>query len=67
MTRKMSDAQLEYERRRAAKANMTLEAWLKQKDKAAETAAPKAEPKKKAQSKKPGLWQRLIDRAHKPL
>ena len=67
MTRKMSDAQLDYERRRAAKANMTLDAWLKQKAKAEQAAAPRPAPNKKADPKKPGLWQRLLDRAHKPL
>ncbi len=65
MTRKMTDAQLDYERKRAAKADMSLDDWLKskaaQEAKAAQKSAPQARPKK------PGLLSRLIDRAHKPL
>lgn len=65
MTRKMTDAQLEYERKRAAKANKSLDQWLKEKDRrTAETAASAAPPPKE---KKAGLLKRMIDRAHKPL
>lgn len=65
----MTEAQLAYESKRAAKAGMSVERWLDQKRKteAAEeaervrAAAPSAAPKK------PGFLSRLIDRAHKPL
>ncbi|CAG4926684.1 unnamed protein product [Acidocella sp. C78] len=66
MTRKMTDAQLDYERKRAAKANMSLDEWLKTKERraaeAASAVAATARPEKK-----PGLLRRLIDRAHKPI
>ena len=59
----MTDAQKEYERKRAQKAGVTLEKWLDQKQKQSKTAAP--QPSKPA--RKPGLLSRLIDRAHQPL
>ena len=64
MTRKMTDAQLDYERKRAAKANMSLEDWLKTKERRAAEAASETAPRPE---KKPGLLRRLIDRAHKPI
>ncbi|MCW8308446.1 hypothetical protein AruPA_15510 [Acidiphilium sp. PA] len=63
MTRKMTDAQLDYERKRAAKANKSLDEWLKAKAKAERNAAP-AKPET---AKKPGLLSRLIERGHKPI
>ncbi|MHB1303528.1 MAG: hypothetical protein ACYCZB_08645 [Acidiphilium sp.] len=60
MTRKMTDAQIEYERKRAAKANQKLDDRLKAKAKATAKPAPAA-------PKKPGLLKRLIERAHKPI
>jgi hypothetical protein len=65
MTRKMTDAQLDYERKRAAKANMSLDQWLKSKATQEAKAAPKNAPPPKP--KKKGLLSRLIDRANKPL
>lgn len=63
MTRKMTDAQLEYERKRAAKANKSLDQWLKDKARAELKAAPpKPEP-----PKKPGLLKRLIERGNQPI
>ncbi len=59
----MTDAQREYERKRAQKAGMTLEKWLDQKAKATVAATPK--PVKP--ERKPGLLSRLMDRAHQPL
>ena len=59
----MTDAQREYERKRAQKAGMTLDKWLDQKAKDAVSAAPK--PVKP--ERKPGLLSRLMDRAHEPL
>jgi hypothetical protein len=68
MSKAMSEGQRAYEARRAAKAGMSLEKWLDGKDRdrreeerAREKAAKQAEPKK------PGLFSRLLDRAHKPL
>ncbi len=59
----MTDAQREYERKRAQKAGMTLDKWLEQKAKQAQVAAPKhAQPERK-----PGLFSRLIERANRPL
>ena len=56
----MTDAQREYERKRAQKAGMTLEKWLEAKQK-------HATPKPARPPRKPGLLSRLIDRAHRPL
>ncbi len=62
-TRPMTDAQRDYERKRAAKAGMSLDKWLGQKQKQAEAEAPKvAKP-----ARKKGLLSRLIDKAHEPL
>ncbi|WP_297366956.1 hypothetical protein [Acidocella sp.] len=61
---KMSKGQLAYETERAKKAGKSLDEWLKAKDRAAEEAAKKAEPKK---VKKPGFFSKLLDRAHKPI
>jgi hypothetical protein len=62
-SRTMTDAQREYERKRAQKAGMSLDKWLDQKQKQATAAAPKT-PKVE---RKPGLLSRLIDKAHEPL
>ena len=66
MTRKMTDAQLAYERKRAAKANQTLDERLKTKS-AAEAKAAKAKAEPVGKTKKPGLLKRLIERGHKPV
>ena len=66
----LSDGQRAYEAKRAKKAGMSLEKWLAQKEKRAETAAREAArsaAEAKKPPKKPGLLSRLIDRAHKPL
>ena len=61
--RVMTDAQRDYERKRAAKAGMSLDKWLDQKQKQAIADAPKvAKP-----ARKKGLLSRLLDRAHEPL
>jgi hypothetical protein len=59
----MTDAQREYERKRAEKAGMSLDKWLAAKQRQAEAAQPK--PAK--QERKPGLFSRLIERANQPL
>ena len=68
--RKMTEAQRAYEAKRAAKAGVSLEKWLVEKEKraAAEAreealAAPKAAPA----AKKPGFFGRLLEKAQKPL
>lgn len=66
--KKLTDGQRAYEAKRAAKAGMSLEAWLRDKEKrakaeaaeAAKVAAPEA-------PKKPGFFSRLLERAQKPL
>ncbi len=69
--RKMTDAQRAYEAKRAAKAGMSLDKWMAQKEKraaaeakeaAAATPAPAA-----AAPKKPGFFSRLLEKAQKPL
>ncbi len=61
----LAPGQRAYEERRATKAGMTLEQWLRSKQRQqaqlAEVQKPAAPPKKK------GLITRLIDRAHQPL
>ena len=60
----LSKGQLAYETERARKAGKSLDEWLKQKARAAAEEAQKAAPKP---VKKPGLFSRLLDKAHKPL
>ncbi len=63
---KLTPAQRAYEEKRAKKAGMSLEAWLRDKEKrAAAVAAPATAPK--AEAKKPGFFSRLMERANKPL
>ena len=61
ITRPMTEAQRDYERKRAEKAGLSLDKWLQQKQ-APEAAAKPAKP-----ARPPGLLSRLIDRAHQPL
>ncbi len=63
---KLTPGQRTYEEKRAKKAGMGLDAWLREKDKRAR-AEEKAEEAKPAPAKKPGFFSRLIERAHKPL
>jgi hypothetical protein len=71
--RKMTEGQRAYEARRAAKAGMSLEKWLVEKEKRAreeaaalaKAAAASAEPAQPA--KKAGFFARLLERAQKPL
>ncbi|GGG27761.1 hypothetical protein GCM10010964_14610 [Caldovatus sediminis] len=66
--RRMSEGQRAYEARRAAKAGMSLEKWLAEKEKRTReeiAAATRAEAVKPA--KKPGFFARLLERAQKPL
>jgi hypothetical protein len=65
----LSEGRRAYEAKRAEKAGMSLEKWLasKQRQQEAEARArmKAAEPAKPA--KKPGLFARLLERAHRPL
>lgn len=67
----MSEGQRAYEAKRAAKAGMSLEKWLAQKEKEAEAERAAAAQAKKAEpaaaKKKPGFLARLLERAQKPL
>ncbi len=65
--KEMTPAQRAYEERRAAKAGMTLDRWLADKEREKAAAARAAAPPKPAKERKPGFLSRLIDRAHKPL
>lgn len=62
--KKLSAGQLAYEQERAKKAGKSLDEWLRHKARLAAEEAAKATPKP---PKKPGLFSRLLDKAHKPL
>ncbi|MCF3948096.1 hypothetical protein L2A60_15580 [Acidiphilium iwatense] len=62
----MTDAQIAYERKRAAKANKSLDEWLKIKAKQ-EAKVAAARPEHAGKTKKPGLLKRLVERGHKPI
>lgn len=68
MTKQMSEGQRGYEAKRAAKAGVSLEKWLqmKERDRQREERA-RAEVARPPEPRKPGLFARLIERAHKPL
>jgi len=69
----MTEAQRAYESRRAAKAGLSLEKWLAAKEKdreeerraAAQAGAARAA--EAAPAKKPGFFQRLMEKAQQPL
>ncbi len=61
----MTQGQRDYEAKRAAKAGMSLDKWLAAKEREKAQAAKEASVA--AAPKKPGLFSRLIDRAHQPL
>ena len=68
----LTDGQRAYEARRAAKAGMTLEKWLADKEKRAKIEAAEAAKEveaaaKAAQPEKKGWFGRLLDKAHQPL
>lgn len=66
-SKNMTPAQRAYEERRAAKAGLTLDRWLADKERRVADAARQAEPVKPVKERKPNFLSRLIDRAHKPL
>jgi hypothetical protein len=63
--RSLAPGQRAYEEKRAAKAGMTLEQWLRGKQR--QQAQLEQERKPAPPPKKKGLITRLIDRAHQPL
>lgn len=69
MTRQLTEGQRAYEAKRAAKAGVSLEKWLSQKerDRAQEARAREEAAKPPPPPKKPGFFARLLDKAHKPL
>jgi hypothetical protein len=69
--RQMTPAQRSYEEKRAKKAGMSIEKWLtlKDKERAADAAAARrtAEAAKPAAPKKQNFFQRLMEKAQKPI
>lgn len=64
----LTEGQRAYEAKRAAKAGMTLERWLAQKDRDKEKRAAEARAAAPAaKEKKKGFFSKLIERGHKPL
>jgi len=66
----LSPGQRAYEEKRARKAGMSLEKWMANKAREAEEAARaerRATEEATKKTKPPGFFQRLLDRAHKPL
>ena len=61
--RSMTEAQRDYEAKRAKKAGMSLDKWLDQKRKQVAAAQPKLPPP----VRKAGLLSRLLERANQPL
>ena len=62
-SRTMTEAQRDYERKRAQRAGMSLEKWLDAKQKLAQAAVPKiVKPARRL-----GLFSRLLERANRPL
>lgn len=68
--RNLTEGQRAYEAKRAAKAGVSLDKWLADKDRQAEQAAREAQRAARETArvaKKPGFFSRLIERAHQPL
>jgi DNA-binding phage protein len=69
-SRTLTAGQRAYEAKRAAKAGMSLDKWLAEKDRqaaAAEREAAKAAREAAKIAKPAGFFSRLLERAHKPL
>lgn len=64
----LTDGQRAYEAKRAAKAGMSLDAWLRDKEKRAKAEAAEAAKAAVPEApKKLGFFSRLLERAQKPL
>jgi len=68
-TRSMTEGQKAYEAKRAARAGVSLDKWLDTKQREQDRAAKEKQKAVKAAQppKKPSLFARLLERAHKPL
>ncbi|HEY6433402.1 MAG TPA: hypothetical protein VIZ17_15590 [Acetobacteraceae bacterium] len=67
-TKSLTDGQRAYEAKRAAKAGMSLDKWLDQKQRQQQAAIRvQAKAAETPKPRKPGFLSRLIERAHKPL
>jgi len=64
---KLTEGQRAYEAKRAAKAGLSLDKWLAQKERRAREETVAARPPEAAPPKKPGFFSRLLERAQKPL
>lgn len=64
---KLTPGQRAYEEKRAKKAGMSLDAWMRDKEKRARAEGMAEGPKPAAAAKKPGFFSRLMERAQKPL
>jgi hypothetical protein len=70
LQRSLTDGQRAYEAKRAAKAGMSLDKWLAEKDRQAADAAKTQARARKIEAKTakpPGFFKRLLEKAHKPL
>ncbi len=70
MSKQMSEGQRAYEAKRAAKAGMSLDKWMANKDRereAEERAREKAAAEAAKPPKKPGFFSRMLEKAQKPL
>lgn len=70
--RKLTEGQRAYEAKRAAKAGVSLEKWLADKEKREKAEATAAAKAARAQTeaavpKKPGFLSRLLEKANKPI
>ncbi|WP_439597157.1 hypothetical protein [Falsiroseomonas sp.] len=66
----LTEGQRAYEAKRAAKAGMSLDKWLAEKERlrrAEEAAAARLAEAEKKEPEKKGWFGRILDRAHKPL
>ena len=68
MTKQMSEGQRAYEAKRAAKAGMSLDKWMSQKerDRKQEERVREEAAKPPPPPKKPGFFARLLEKAQKP-
>jgi hypothetical protein len=69
MTKPMSEGQRGYEAKRAAKAGVSLDKWMSQKDRdrKQEVRAREEAAKPPPAPKKPGFFARMLEKAHKPI
>lgn len=63
----MTEGQRAYEAKRAAKAGMSLDKWMDAKRREAAAVEKAAKPAPPKPAKAPGLFSRLIERAHRPI